>query len=77
MDIQIQNGVVTFDGIEKTPTNNLLPYYIEKVDPTQLLIELSGTPYAYYLSDTTLNGITYDVAEGFIINYYNLLNENI
>jgi len=32
MDIQIQNGVVTFDGVQKTPTNNLLSYYIEKLD---------------------------------------------
>lgn len=37
-------------------------------------IELSGTSYFYSINDTTLNGVTYDVAEGFIINYYNLLN---
>ena len=74
MDIQIQNGVVTFDEIEKTPTNNLLPYYVEKLDHFSVNIELSGTSYFYSLNDTTLNGVTYDVTEGFIINYYNLIN---
>ena len=74
MDIQIQNGVVTFDGVQKTPTNNLLSYYIEKLDFFSVNIELSGTSYFYAINDITLNGVTYDVAEGFIINYYNLIN---
>ena len=74
MEIQIQNGIVTFDGVEKIPTNTTLPFFIEKVDPFLLNFELSGTPIAYFLADITLNGESFSSCEGLIINYYNLLN---
>lgn len=74
MEIQIQNGTVTFDGVQKFPTNTQLPFYVEKVDPFILNFELSGTPVAYFLSEITLNGESFSTAEGLIINYYNLLH---
>lgn len=75
MNIVININGVFFNDVERTPTNTLLPFYSEKVDMIQLLIELNGTPYAYYINDLTLNGVEYDAIEGFIIDYYNLINE--
>lgn len=73
--INIENGIVNFNGLDYLPTN-IISDYIEQVDSTGCFIELDENQYRIFYLETILNDITYNNWDDFSSQYLTLIGAN-
>lgn len=72
--IVTENNKVLINGVEYTPSKEILGVYIDITDSTSFIMFFEKLNKRYNISEVELNNSTYNTSEEFKSAYYSVLN---